>query len=336
MSFISYAQNFEDVMLWRALKDVKNGFYIDIGANDPVKHSVTKAMYDLGWHGINCEPVAHWFEKLEQERIHDINIQVAIGAENTELTFYEVVDTGLSTLNEKLASKHAKELGYKIKEYLVPVQTLTSICEKKSIDTIHFLKIDVEGAEKSVLEGINFKKIRPWIIVIEATKPMSENTDFENWENLITSQNYHFIYFDGLNRFYVADEHTKLDSSFQTPPNIFDRFTLISEINARKENEKKYNLVLEERNKWWEKVTLAEKKLEQLEHQSFLDIEVANKKTHEWWEKATLAEKKLEQLEHQSFLENKRLNSKIKKLMKEYDILNSCNIFQRIFNKIKG
>ena len=34
MSFISYAQNFEDVMLWRALKHVENGFYIDVGANE--------------------------------------------------------------------------------------------------------------------------------------------------------------------------------------------------------------------------------------------------------------------------------------------------------------
>jgi hypothetical protein len=32
MTFISYAQNYEDVMLWRALKDVSNGFWIDDGA----------------------------------------------------------------------------------------------------------------------------------------------------------------------------------------------------------------------------------------------------------------------------------------------------------------
>ncbi len=34
--FISHAQNFEDVILWRALKHVQNGFYIDVGAQDPV------------------------------------------------------------------------------------------------------------------------------------------------------------------------------------------------------------------------------------------------------------------------------------------------------------
>ena len=63
MTFISYAQNFEDVILRRALKDIEKGFYVDVGAHDPVIDSVTKAFYDLGWRGINIEPVKEWFEK---------------------------------------------------------------------------------------------------------------------------------------------------------------------------------------------------------------------------------------------------------------------------------
>ena len=34
MSFFSYSQNGEDVLLWRALKHIKDGFYIDVGANE--------------------------------------------------------------------------------------------------------------------------------------------------------------------------------------------------------------------------------------------------------------------------------------------------------------
>ena len=57
MSFISYAQNFEDVMLRRVFAELDTGFYIDVGANDPSADSVTKAFYDAGWHGINIEPL---------------------------------------------------------------------------------------------------------------------------------------------------------------------------------------------------------------------------------------------------------------------------------------
>ena len=46
MSIVSYAQNFEDVMLWRALGQVENGVYIDIGAQHPLIDSVSKAFYE--------------------------------------------------------------------------------------------------------------------------------------------------------------------------------------------------------------------------------------------------------------------------------------------------
>ena len=42
-AFISYAQHGEDVLLWRALSGVKNGFYIDVGAFHPINDSVTRA-----------------------------------------------------------------------------------------------------------------------------------------------------------------------------------------------------------------------------------------------------------------------------------------------------
>ena len=64
MTFISYAQNFEDIRLWRALKFFENGFYIDVGANDPTHDSVTKAFYDRGWSGINVEPMQNFHDTL--------------------------------------------------------------------------------------------------------------------------------------------------------------------------------------------------------------------------------------------------------------------------------
>ncbi len=282
MSFISYSQNYEDVMLWRALKHVENGFYIDIGANDPVEHSVTKSMYDLGWSGINCEPVQHWFSKLEENRINDLNLQVAIGATNEELEFFEVVNTGLSTLDKSIAEQHAIKYGFELISYTVPVECLTSVCNRTNIDEVHFLKIDVEGAEKSVLQGIDFKQIRPWIVVVEATKPMSQDVDYEQWEYLITSEKYHFVYFDGLNRFYIADEHSELDYHFDRPPNVFDGFVLSSQITLEAKT-----------HEFWSRVSEAEVKVSEAEakvSEAEAKVSEAEAKAHEWWLKATEAE----------------------------------------------
>lgn len=79
MGIISYAQNFEDVILWRVLMDVKDGFYIDVGANDPIEMSVTKWFYDQGWHGINMEPSEEYFRKICKARPRDINLQQGAG-----------------------------------------------------------------------------------------------------------------------------------------------------------------------------------------------------------------------------------------------------------------
>ena len=59
---ITYAQNFEDVMLERALKSVSAGTYIDVGAWHPEFDSVTRHFYERGWSGINIEPVPAHYE----------------------------------------------------------------------------------------------------------------------------------------------------------------------------------------------------------------------------------------------------------------------------------
>ena len=53
MVYTSYAQNFEDVIIMRCFKDVEEGFYIDVGAQDPESDSVTRVFYERGWSGIN-------------------------------------------------------------------------------------------------------------------------------------------------------------------------------------------------------------------------------------------------------------------------------------------
>src|SRR5579864_1145879 len=77
---ISYAQNFEDVMLWRVLRHITCGLYVDVGAFHPEIDSVTKWFYDQGWTGINVEPVPDSFALLQLERPKDRNVCAAAGA----------------------------------------------------------------------------------------------------------------------------------------------------------------------------------------------------------------------------------------------------------------
>ncbi len=229
--FVSYAQNLEDVMLFRALKGVEQGFYIDVGAQDSMIDSVTKAFYERGWRGINIEPVEHWFKKLVTDRPEDINLQLAAAAHSGEIRFFAVRDTGLSTADPEFALRHAVQ-GHEVREHHIAAKPLDAICADCDVKEVHFLKIDVEGAEADVLGGCDLTEVRPWIILVEATEPNSQATTHDKWEDLLTTRGYEFVYFDGLNRYYVAEEHALLKSAFSSPPNYFDAYIRYSEWSA--------------------------------------------------------------------------------------------------------
>ena len=225
MSFISYAQNFEDVMLWRALKHIENGFYIDVGANDPTIDSVTKAFYERGWRGINIEPLESHYNDLQGERPRDINLYCAAGETSGDIGIYECDKRGWATAAQSVADKLVQE-GHEGVYHRVPLRTLSDICQEYVSGEIHFLKIDVEGLEKHVIRGADFQKFRPWIVVVESMKPNSTKEEYKQWESLLVAASYQFAYADGLNRFYVANERAELLPAFKYPPNVFDGFAL--------------------------------------------------------------------------------------------------------------
>lgn len=222
MGFLSYAQNFEDVMLYRALKHVERGTYVDVGAQHPVIDSVSKAFHELGWKGVHFEPVPEFAELVRQDRPGDLVLQVALADTEGTLELNVFPDTGLSTAVGAYADKHKAERGYGTRRIQVPVRTLASALTSLQGTEVHWLKIDVEGFEEQVLRGWDSTTLRPWIMVVEATIPNSPETDYQSWDPILVAAGYQFVYFDGLNRFYVAHEHPELIPAFACPPNVFD------------------------------------------------------------------------------------------------------------------
>lgn len=225
MTFISYAQNREDVLLHRLFKDQAEGRYIDIGAYDPTHCSITRHFYDKGWSGINVEPDPSSFERVRKGRPRDINVNMGISNHTGSLTFYRFSPeaSGLCTFCREEAVLRSEQ-GYPFVEMRVQVTSLAALCEAHVHSAIDFLTIDVEGHEEAVISGADWKRYRPRVIVIESTRPLTTCPSYQSWEAFLVKHAYLYATFDGLNRFYVAEEHREDVEILQVPPNVLDDF----------------------------------------------------------------------------------------------------------------
>jgi FkbM family methyltransferase len=231
---ISYAQNGEDIRHNRAFPPPSRGFYIEVGAYDPVELSITKLFYDRGWRGISVEPSPTQHAKMTAARPDDKILNLALSDHDGRMTFHESVGVGLSTLQKEDADRFARD-GYKRKSYDVQVRTLASVCDEYVRGPIDFLTVDVEGHEEAVLRGADFSRFRPKVAIVEATQPRSNKPSHEGWEPLLLAADYEYVTFDGVSRFYVAKEHHDLAAALAIPPSALDEYVPYAQSKAEQE-----------------------------------------------------------------------------------------------------
>jgi FkbM family methyltransferase len=235
-----YSQNFEDVLLARCFAHLDHGFYIDVGAQDEEADSVTRYFYERGWEGINIEPVSEFAESFRC-RDRDVTINCAAGSEESIQPMSVSLHSGLSSFSEKNA-KSAEHIGIILEKRDIQIRSLNSIIEDLGIEKkqFEFLKIDVEGFELDVINGIDLLRYRPRIILCEVTEPntLEKVSSFHAICRAIECQGYEKVYYDGLNQWWCekAFKH-ELAEYFVIPPGVFDStlITPYSSTYARKE-----------------------------------------------------------------------------------------------------
>lgn len=228
-----HAQNFEDVMLSRLFYGKTDGFYIDVGAYDPDFLSVTKSFYDIGWNGINIEPLKNKWELFQEKRPRDININAAVGTSGGKAIIINVVGSSALSSTDLNRQEQLEASFESIERLEVDLITLDSVFENHVSRDVDFLKIDVEGSEADVLLSLNLLIYRPKVFVIEAVKPVQKfpgwmdydpsfYESWHDWQNFVLSHGYIDAYFDGLNKFYIRDDQAHLISRLKLPPGVFD------------------------------------------------------------------------------------------------------------------
>lgn len=214
MTFTSYAQNFEDVTLWRALKHVRQGRYVDIGAQHPVMDSISRAFYVRGWRGIHVETAPGYADLLRQDRPDEVVLQFAV-SDHAGMSELDVVsDTDLRAGITEFSDQHLEPQGLRDQRIQSPPLAMSDALDALRGQDVHWLRINVEGSEETVLRGWDHKALRPWIIVIKVAAPASKAPNLQGAEGILVQAGYQFVCLDGPNRFYISSEHPELAAAF--------------------------------------------------------------------------------------------------------------------------
>jgi FkbM family methyltransferase len=163
----SYSQEGEDKKILKYFKNFKNGFYVDVGAYNPIRASNTYLLYKKGWEGINIDADYFSYKLFNILRPRDYNFNCAITLRKKKFVnlYYPKDSSQIKTINEKFRNSVLDKFYFK----KVPVSTLDKIINKTKFygKKIDFLNIDCEGEDYEVLKSLDLKIYRPRLICIE-------------------------------------------------------------------------------------------------------------------------------------------------------------------------
>jgi FkbM family methyltransferase len=169
--------SFQDVVAYLYFYGKKDGFYMDIGANDGLTLSNTYLFEQLGWKGACIEPQPDIFAQLQKNRKCDAYNAAVSNQAGDNMEFVKVNGSGianmLSGLPAYLGKSRTKQIEKIEKEgtiEYIKIKTMTFDDVMKNypgITHIDFLSLDVEGGEMHILKSIDFEKYHFALMTIE-------------------------------------------------------------------------------------------------------------------------------------------------------------------------
>ena len=200
----SFSLSSVDLIIERIFYNLKDGIYLDIGCNHPIKYNNTYLLFKKGWKGINVDLDSQSIKQFNLMRKDDHNVNVLITSkDNEEKDLYFYHDrSAINTISKDLAKKR-KSKPKKIKKLKgVSINTIIENSPFRN-EKINLLSIDIENYEFEALKEFNFNKYNIDVIVSEVTDVESSklelfNNSLEKITNskiyeLLTKNNYKLI-----------------------------------------------------------------------------------------------------------------------------------------------
>lgn len=202
-------------------KNMKNGFFLEMGAADGLRHSNTYFFeQNLGWNGICIEPREADYLELVQNR-KCICENICISDSEGEQDFLEITGYGhqLSGLKKDFDERHVKRINkesieYKSKQEILRKKctTINKIFEKHSVAKIDYFSLDIEGGELKVLKSIDFSRYPIQVVSVE------NNYNDKKLRKFMEKNNYEMI-----KKIHIDEIYVRKDSGL---PKYKEKFSL--------------------------------------------------------------------------------------------------------------
>ena len=184
----SKAQLYQDLLVRWKLKNKTNGYFVEFGAANGIDLSNSYSLEsNLEWKGILAEPAKCWHEQLSKNRRCIIDTRCVWDRSGQILTFNEVENAELSTVNDLSKSDFHSTTREAGKIYDVTTISLNDmLAEHGAPETMDYLSIDTEGSELLILKSLDCKKYLFSIITVEHNYTPQREEIFE----LLASRGY--------------------------------------------------------------------------------------------------------------------------------------------------
>jgi FkbM family methyltransferase len=192
-----YSQEGEDLVAARILGDITDGFYVDVGAHHPIRHSNTYLFYRRGWRGINIDATPDSMAEFQRLRPRDINLERLVALDPSPRQFYVFNEAELNTASSDLARQRPMENSeYRVaKELHLTPCTLASLLDQflpkgKIID---LMSVDVEGLDLEVLRSNDWDRYRPTLLLVELLGTALADIESHEIARFLSERHYHPI-----------------------------------------------------------------------------------------------------------------------------------------------
>lgn len=160
----SYAS--EEWIVRDFFNDKRDGFFVDVGAND---YKVTSNTYyletELNWSGIAVEPQKQFAADYAKYRPRTKFLSFFVSDASNQLAKLYVLSktTQISSGSQQFAEQN----GDKAQAIDVPTITLNDLLDSEKVTRIDYLSMDIELWEPKALAGFDIDRFRPQLVCIE-------------------------------------------------------------------------------------------------------------------------------------------------------------------------